>query len=399
MSLSLRSLRLRQRTLREPDLPGIWGTVRLDARTKDLTKRLKSGDIAVIDHQDIDKVSAEALLGCKPVAVINAALSISGRYPNMGPQILLDAGVPLLDNVGTDVMAAVKDGQVARLDGDTLYVGEVVVAKGILFDDEIVAAAMIEARAGLAVQLEAFAANTMEYLRRERALLLDGVGVPDIKTVLEGRHALVVVRGYHYKDDLQTLRHYIREYRPILIGVDGGADALLEAGHRPHLIVGDMDSVSDATLNCGAEIVVHAYRDGRAPGLERVQKLGLDPVVFPATGTSEDVAMLLADDKGASLIVAVGTHATLVEFLDKGRSGMASTFLTRLRIGGKLVDAKGVSRLYRSRISNLSLAVLLSVGLLALFVALAATPAGTAMLQLVGARWDDVWSWIVGLFT
>lgn len=393
------SLRLRRRTPREPDLPGVWGTVRLDVRTKDLTKRLRAGDIAVIDHQDIDKVSAEALLGCKPVAVINAARSITGRYPNMGPQILLDAGVPLLDNVGGDVMLAVKDGQRARLDGDTLYLGEVAIAKGILSDPEIVAAAMIEARAGLAVQLEAFAANTMEYLRRERALLFDGVGVPDISTVLEGRHALVVVRGYHYKDDLETLRHYIREFKPILIGVDGGADALLEAGHRPHLIVGDMDSVSDATLSCGAEIVVHAYRDGRAPGLERVQKLGLDPVVFPATGTSEDVAMLLADDKGASLIVAVGTHATLVEFLDKGRSGMASTFLTRLRIGGKLVDAKGVSRLYRSRISNLSLAVLLSVGFFALFVALAATPAGTAMLQLVAARWDDLWSWIVGLFT
>jgi len=393
------SLRLRRRTPREPDLPGVWGTVRLDARTKDLTKRLKSGDIAVIDHLDIDKISAEALLTCKPAAVINAARSITGRYPNMGPGILLDAGVPLLDNVGSDVMAALKDGQSARLDGDTLYVGDVVAAKGVLLNPEIVAAAMIEARAGLAVQLEAFAANTMEYLRRERALLLDGVGVPDITTVLEGRHALVVVRGYHYKDDLETLRHYIREFRPVLIGVDGGADALLEAGHRPHLIVGDMDSVSDATLNCGAEIVVHAYRDGRAPGLERVRKLGLDPVVFPATGTSEDVAMLLADDKGASLIVAVGTHATLVEFLDKGRSGMASTFLTRLRIGGKLVDAKGVSRLYRSRISNLSLAVLLSGGLFALFVALAATQVGTAMLQLVAARWDDLWSWIVGLFT
>ena len=399
MSPFPRSLRLRQRPPHEPDLPGIWGIVRIDARTKDLTKRLRSGDIAIIDHEDLDKVSAEALLACKPVAVINAALSITGRYPNMGPEILLDAGVPLLDNVGDDVMLALKDGQSARLDGDTLYVGEAVVAKGILFDRDIVAAAMIEARAGLAVQLEAFAANTMEYLRRERALLLDGVGVPDITTVLEGRHALVVVRGYHYKDDLQTLRHYIREFHPILIGVDGGADALLEAGHRPHLIVGDMDSVSDATLNCGAEIVVHAYRDGRAPGLERVRKLGLDPVVFPATGTSEDVAMLLADDKGASLIVAVGTHATLVEFLDKGRSGMASTFLTRLRLGGKLVDAKGVSRLYRSRISNLSLAVLLSVGVFALFVALAATPAGTAILQLVAARWDDLWSWIMGPFT
>jgi uncharacterized membrane-anchored protein len=371
----------------------------MDARTKDLTKRLKPGDIAVIDHQDLDKVSAEALLVCKPVAVINAAQSISGRYPNMGPEILLDARIPLLDNVGNDVMIALQDGQHARLDDETLYVGDAVVAKGILFDREIVAAAMIEARAGLAVQLEAFAANTMEYLRRERALLLDGVGVPDITTVLDGRHVLVVVRGYHYKDDLQTLRHYIREFRPILIGVDGGADALLEEGHRPHLIVGDMDSVSDAALNCGAEIVVHAYRDGRAPGLERVRRLGLSPVVFPATGTSEDVAMLLADDKGASLIVAVGTHATLVEFLDKGRAGMASTFLTRLRLGGKLVDAKGVSRLYRSRISNLSLFVMLSVGLLALFVAMASTPAGNAILQLVAARWDDLWSAIVGLFS
>lgn len=390
---------LRRRARREPDMSGVTGTVRIDQRTKLLTKRLRSGDIAVIDHQDIDKVSAEALLSCKPAAVINAASSITGRYPNLGPGILVDAGVPLVDNVGKDVMLELRDGQSARLDGDTLYVGDVVVAKGTLFDRDIVEAAMAEARAGLAVQLEAFAANTMEYLRRERELLLDGVGVPDIKTVLDGRHALVVVRGYHYKDDLETLRHYIREFRPILIGVDGGADALLESGHRPHLIIGDMDSVSDATLHCGAEIVVHAYRDGRAPGLERVRKLGLDPVVFPATGTSEDVAMLLADDKGASLIVAVGTHATLVEFLDKGRSGMASTFLTRLRVGGKLVDAKGVSRLYRSRISNLSLAVMLLVGLFALFVALASTPAGTTMLQLVAARWDDALSWIVGLFT
>ena len=392
-------LSLRRRATREPDLPGLRGTVRLDEHTKQLTKRLRFGDIAVIDHQDIDKVSAEALVACKPLAVVNAAFSSTGRYPNLGPKILVDAGVPLVDNVGKDVMLELMDGQSARLDGATLYVGDVVVAKGTLFDHDMIEAAMTEARAGLAVQLEAFAANTMEYLRRERELLLDGVGVPDITTVLEGRHALVVVRGYHYKDDLQTLRHYIREYRPILIGVDGGADALLEAGHRPHLIVGDMDSVSDATLRCGAEIVVHAYRDGRAPGLERVSKLGLDSVVFPATGTSEDVATLLADDKGASLIVTVGTHATLVEFLDKGRSGMASTFLTRLRVGGKLVDAKGVSRLYRSRISNLSLAVMLSVGLFALFVALAATSAGNALFQLVGARWDDVWSWIVGLFT
>jgi uncharacterized membrane-anchored protein len=387
---------LRRRTP-QPHGFAVGGPARVDARTKNLTKRLQHGDVAVIDHLDIDTVAAEALVARRPAAVVNAAASTSGRYPNLGPDILLRAGVPLVDGVGRDIMVAVQDGDPVRLDGGHVYVGEDLVATGVRQTEETVAAALTEARAGLAVQLEAFAANTMEYLRRERELLLDGVGVPDIVTELEGRHVLVVVRGYHYKDDLQTLRHYVREYRPVIIGVDGGADAVLEVGLTPSLIVGDMDSVSDRALACGAEIVVHAYRDGRAPGLERVRQLGIEPVVFPATGTSEDVAMLLADDKGAELIVAVGTHATLVEFLDKGRSGMASTFLTRLRVGGKLVDAKGVSRLYRSRISNTQLSGLLAGGLLALVAALSATPSGTAMLGLLGARWDDVVSWIQGL--
>jgi len=393
------SLKIPRQRAREPHTPGVRGLVRVDARTKNLTKRLRPGEIAVIDHQDIDKVSAEALLACRPAAVVNAAPSISGRYPNLGPQILIEAGIPLVDNVGKDVMHDLHEGQQVRVEGDQVWLGEQVVAQGQAFDAESVNAAMSEARAGLAVQLEAFAANTMEYLRRERDLLLDGVGVPDITTTLDGRHALIVVRGYHYKEDLRTLRSYIREYRPVLIGVDGGADALIEEGLKPHLIVGDMDSVSDAALRCGAEIVVHAYRDGNAPGLERVRRLGVEPVVFPATGTSEDVAMLLADDKGATLIVAVGTHATLVEFLDKGRSGMASTFLTRLRVGGKLVDAKGVSRLYRSRISNLSLAVMLVVGLSALLAALWSTTGGRAFLQVLAARWDDLWSFLLGIVT
>ena len=387
---------LRRRTS-QPHGFEVGGPARVDARTKNLTKRLQHGDVAVIDHLDIDTVAAEALVARRPAAVVNASASTSGRYPNLGPDILLRAGVPLVDGVGRDIMVAVQDGDPVRVDGAHVYVGDDLVATGVRQTEETVAAAMAEARAGLAVQLEAFAANTMEYLRRERELLLDGVGVPDIVTELEGRHVLVVVRGYHYKDDLQTLRHYVREFRPVIIGVDGGADAVLEVGLTPSLIVGDMDSVSDGALSCGAEIVVHAYRDGRAPGLERVRKLGIEPVVFPATGTSEDVAMLLADDKGAELIVAVGTHATLVEFLDKGRSGMASTFLTRLRVGGKLVDAKGVSRLYRSRISNTQLSGLLAGGLLALVAALSATPSGTAMLGLLGARWDDVVSWIQGL--
>jgi len=392
------SLSLRFRRASEPDPHELGGSVRVDARTKDLTRRLRPGDVAVINHLDLDRVSAEALVACRPVAVVNAARSTSGRYPNVGPDIVLRAGIPLLDDVGPDVMK-VKEGDRARIEEAAFWVGNTVIAQGQMLTLESVREAMDAARAGLAVQLEAFAGNTMEYLRKERELLFDGIGLPDIRTKIEGRHALIVVRGYHYRQDLQTLRSYIREYRPVLIGVDGGADALVEAGHTPHLIVGDMDSVTDSTLHCGAEIVVHAYRDGRAPGLERVQALGIDPVVFPATGTSEDVAMLLADDSGAQLIVAVGTHATLIEFLDKGRSGMASTFLTRLRVGGKLVDAKGVSQLYRARISSRSLAGMLVVGLLALFVALAATPAGRAMLQVLGARWDDVWSSILGLFT
>lgn len=377
--------------------PGTHGVVRVDARTKNLTKRLRPGEVAVIDHLDLDRVSAEALLACRPAAVLNAARSTSGRYPNLGPEILVDGGILLVDDLGPDVLGLVEGRRVRVVDG-AVYEGDRLVAEGTVQDPATIAAAMEEARAGLAVQLEAFAANTMDYLRRERELLLDGVGVPAVRTRIDGRQVLIVVRGYHYKEDLVVLRPYIKEYRPVLIGVDGGADAILEAGWVPDMIVGDMDSVSDRALTCGAEIVVHAYRDGRAPGVERVEKLGVEPVVFPATGTSEDVAMLLADDKGAELIVAVGTHATLVEFLDKGRSGMASTFLTRLRVGGKLIDAKGVSRLYRHRIPTWQLVLLLLAGLFALGVALAATAAGQTLFGLVGARLDDLWSAVSTLF-
>jgi len=372
----------------------------LDPRTKRLTKRLRAGDIAIIDHVDLDRVAAEALVSAKVCAVINAAPSISGRYPNLGPEILLTAGVPLLDDVHGDLFGQIREGDVVRLYDDTLYGADgEVLAKGTVQTAESVAAATAEARAGLAVQLESFASNTMEYLKRERELLLDGVGVPDIRTDLEGRHALVVVRGYDYRRDLVALRHYIREFRPVLIAVDGGADALLEEGMRPHIIVGDMDSVSDEALRCGAEVVVHAYRDGHAPGLSHVQDLGITPVVFPAAGTSEDVALLLADEKGAQLIVAVGTHATLIEFLDKGRSGMASTFLTRLRVGGKLVDAKGVSRLYRSRIPAHTLVLLVAAAVITFAVAMAVTPGGVSYRELLDVRWHDFLNWLHGLFT
>ena len=382
----------------DPGLPGVVGVARLDRRTKALTPRLNPGDVAIIDHVDLDRVSADALVTAKVGAVINASPSISGRYPNLGPEIVVSAGIPLVDGVGPQVFAAIKEGTRVRVDGGAVYVGEERVADGTEQDEALIAEQLGEARAGLSTQLEAFAANTMEYMKRERALLLDGVGVPDIRTKFEGRHALVVVRGYDYKEDLAALRPYIREYRPLLVGVDGGADALRDAGYTPDLIVGDMDSVSDDVLRCGAEVVVHAYADGRSPGLSRVQDLGVEAVTFPAAGTSEDVALLLADEKGAALIVAVGTHATLVEFLDKGRGGMASTFLTRLRVGGKLVDAKGVSRLYRSRISTRALLLLVLAALVAIAAALAVSDAGRTYLDLLVDKWDSLVFWIQGLF-
>ncbi|MCW2506901.1 MAG: thiamine pyrophosphokinae, catalytic region [Modestobacter sp.] len=379
--------------------PGVAGTARLDRRTKNLTKRLRPGDIAVIDHVDVDRVSADSLVACKVGAVINAAPSTSGRYPNLGPGILVDAGIPLVDGVGKELLTQVKEGTALRVEGNKVYAGETLVAEGVEQTPETVAEAMAEARAGLSVQLEAFAANTMEYMMRERALLLDGVGVPDVATQIEGRHVLLVVRGYDYKEDLQALRPYIRDYRPVLIGVDGGADALKEAGYQPDMIIGDMDSVSDSVLRCGAEVVVHAYADGRAPGLQRVLDLGVEAITFPAAATSEDIAMLLADEKGATLIVAVGTHATLVEFLDKGRGGMASTFLTRLRLGGKLVDAKGVSRLYRSRISTLALVLLVLAALVSITAALAVSTASHIYFDLLVDQWDSFVFWLENLFS
>ncbi|MBV9594421.1 MAG: hypothetical protein JO147_11590 [Actinobacteria bacterium] len=381
------------------DLPGVAGVARLDRRTKRLVGRLNEGDIAIIDHVDLDRVAAESLVAAKVSAVINAQPSISGRYPNLGPELLITNGIVLLDNVGSEVFAAVREGTRVRIEGDAVFVGDHPVAKGTVQDAESVAELMAEAKSGLSTQLEAFAANTMEYMKRERALLLDGVGVPEVRTRFDGRHVLVVVRGYDYKADLAALRPYIREYRPVLVGVDGGADALREAGYKPDVIVGDMDSVSDEVLRSGAEVVVHAYPDGRAPGLARVQDLGIEAVTFPAMGTSEDIAMLLADERGAALIVAVGTHATLVEFLDKGRGGMASTFLTRLRLGGKLVDAKGVSRLYRSRISGAALLLLVLAAFVAIGAALAVSEAGRTYLDLLGDKWDRFVDWLEHLFS
>src|SRR4029077_6879998 len=295
--------------------PGIAAVARVDRRTKNITKRLNPGDIAIIDHSDLDRVSAEELIRRKVAAVVNASVSITGRYPNLGPKLLLNAGIPVVDGVGQDVLVKVADGAVVRLDEETLYLGDTVVAKGTPLTEDMVQTEMPEARAMVGVQtaitgdrrmvggqIESFAANTLEFLRREHELLTRGIQPPEMDTEMNGRHVLVVVRGYHYREDLTPVRPYICEYKPVMVAVDGGADALIEAGYQPDAILGDMDSVSDEALCCGAELVVHAYPDGRAPGLARVRDLGLDAVTLPAPGTSEDVALLVADARGASLI-------------------------------------------------------------------------------------------------
>lgn len=381
------------------DLPGLIAPVRLDRRTKNLTRRLRPGEIAIIDHADLDRVSAESLLSCEVAAVVNAAPSMTGRYPNLGPQLLIDAGVPLIDGAGPEVFDKVREGRSVRLDGDTLYLDDAVIAKGTVQTAESVATAMIRAKAGLAAQIRAFMANTVEYISRDFEELIDGIRVPELRTKLEGRHALVIARGYRHREDLQALRAYIREFKPVLVAVDGGADALLEAGYRPQLIIGDMDSVSDQALTSGAEIVVHAYADGQAPGLERVTALGLDSVLCPASGTSEDVAVLLADELGARLIVAVGMRYNLAEFLDKGRPGMASAILTRMRVGDKIVEQKGVSRLYQSRISTSWLVLLVVAAVVTIVIAIAVFPAGPIIYRFADLQLTAFWHWLTGLFT
>jgi uncharacterized membrane-anchored protein len=394
---SIRFAHVRQGRTEEP--PGIVGVARVDLKTKVLVRRLQPGDIAIIDHPDLDRVSADELISCRVAAVVNAAKSVTGRYPNLGPGLLLDAGIPLIDDVGREVLSRVCDGTAVRLDRDVLYnSSDQVIAKGMLLTETALAKAMDDATAGVAGQIDAFAANTLEFLRRERDLLSNGIDLPELATGMKDRHVLVVVRGYRYREDLRALRPYIREYRPVLLAVDGGADALLEAGYRPHVIIGDMDSVSDEALQAGAELVVHAYPDGRAPGMTRLKGLGLAAVKLPAPGTSEDVALLVADACGASLIAVVGTHWTLEEFLDKGRPGMASTFLTHLRVGSKLVNARGVHQLYQSRISGWALAALVVAAAVTIVVAIAYSPVGPILGNYLSATWHTFAYWFTGLF-
>jgi uncharacterized membrane-anchored protein len=361
------------------------GTARLDRRTKRLVKRLGPDDIAIIDHAELDRVSAEELVESGVRVVVNVAPSVSARFPNPGPLELVRSGVCLIDAPGAPLFEQLREGDFLAVRGSSLFLNGTRLATGHELTAEELEDVLVEQQGRVTEALESFADNTMRYLREEGQLLTEGIQLPQLRTRFRDRHALVVARGPGYKKDLAIVRHYVREFKPVLVGVDGGADALLDAGYRPDLIVGDMDSVSDRALDCGAELVVHAYEDGRAPGRARLDRLGLPSVAVATPGISEDLAMLLAYEKGADLIVAVGTRFNLVEFLERNRAGMSSTFLTRLKVGEILIDARGVSRLFRQRAG---IWPLVAFGVAALGVVVAAVASSPGLRDLISALVD-----------
>jgi uncharacterized membrane-anchored protein len=326
----------------------IRGTARLGRRTKELVKRLGPGDVAVIDHSNLDRIAAEELIACGVRATLNAATSSDGSYPNTGPLALVRAGVPLID-AGPELFEVIADGDRLEIVGGRISSQGTPIAEGRLLRAEQLARDLDAQRARIDRALHDFTENTMAHLREEGGLLSGAIDLPETRTRFRDRHVLIVVRGTDHVRDLRALGAYIEDVNPILVGVDGGADAIVRQGLRPDVVLGDMDSAGEAALRSGAELIVHAYPDGDAPGAERLRRLALPHTVVPSAGTSQDVAMLLAYEKGASLIVSVGAHFNLVEFLERRRGGMSSTFLTRLRIGETLVDAKGVSHLYPAR--------------------------------------------------
>lgn len=364
----------------------IRGIVRLDKKTKNLCFRLQPGEIAIIEHPDLDEVAAEDLLKCKVKAVINTASFTTGHYPNKGPELLASEEVPLIELPDDRIFPLINDGEVLEIRKGDLYIqGSKVLAGNVLTAEKIAKKIKI-ANQNISFLLDDFLQNTLEYAMREKDFILGNIKIPALATEIKDRQVLVVVRGRNYREDLKIIRDYIEERRPVLIGVDGGADALLEFGFNADIIIGDMDSVSDLALKKGKEIILHAYLDGRAPGEKKCQNLGIDYKTFPSLGTSEDIALLLAYEKGAELIVALGTHSNMIDFLEKGRAGMASTFLVRLKVGSRLIDARGVSRLYSGKHKGRSVFFLLTAAILPVAIIISFSPLVQHLFRLLILR-------------
>jgi uncharacterized membrane-anchored protein len=376
-------------------LPGISGIARIDKNTKRLLSRVGPGDIVILDEVDLDRVTADALVAADVLAVVNASTSISGRFPNLGPELLAASGITLIDDVGVEVFKRIKDGAKIRVDEGGLYSGERRLAKGTELGEREIADLMIDAKTGLVDHLEAFSGNTIEFIRSESPLIIDGVGVPDVDIRIEGRHVVVVADGPDHVADLKRLKPFIKEYQPLMVGVDGGADTLMDMGYRPDLVVGDPEGMKSATLKSGAQVVLPADPDGHAPGLERIQDLGIGAMTFPAAGSAADLALLLVNHHEAALIVTVGHAASIDEFFDRSlRESNPSTFLTRLKVGPKLVDSKAVATLYRSRVSGAAVALLILAALIAVIVAVLMSSAGTEVIDWAADQWDRLTDWV-----
>ncbi len=375
--------------------PGVTGTARVDRDTDRLLRRVGAGDIVVLDILDLDRVTADALVDAGIAGVVNASPSISGRYPNLGPEVLVANNIALIDNVGAEVFKKVKDGAKVRLHEGSVYAGDRRLAHGVERTDEEIADLMLDAKTGLVAHLEAFAGNTIEFIRGESPLLIDGIGIPEIDVEVHRRHVVVVADGPGAADDLKALKPFIKEYQPVLVGVGAGADLLRAGGYRPQLIVGNPDQMSAEVLKCGAQVVLPADADGHADGLERIQDLGIGAMTFPAAGSATDLALLLVDHHGAALIVTVGQSASIEEFYDRTRvQSNPSTFLTRLKVGDKLVDAKAVATLYRNHISGGTIALLILAVLLAVIAALWVSRADTVVIDWITTYWNQLSMWV-----
>lgn len=360
--------------------------VKRDSVTKDLTKRLENGDIALISHKDLDEIGALSLVEQGVCCIINTEETISGKYPNRGPEVLLQANIPIFEVGSVEDVLDIKEGDIIEIsDGKILKEDKIICNCNLLKEDKI-NKLLNQAIENIDIELDNFIENTLEYAKKEKGLVTGDIEIPEIKTKLKNRHVLVVVRGRDYKRDLDIIKNYIKEVKPILIGVDGGGDALLEFGYEPDIIIGDMDSVSDESLLKAKEVIVHAFPNGRAPGLERVKSLGIKPVIFSSPGTSEDIALLLAYEKSADLIVALGTHTNMIDFLEKGRPGMASTFLVRLKVGDRLVDARGVNKLYGGAFEPRYIAFILLAALVPIAILTIVNPVTRNLIKLLFIR-------------
>ncbi|MCI4675581.1 putative cytokinetic ring protein SteA [Candidatus Mycolicibacterium alkanivorans] len=380
--------------------PGVTGTARVDRDIDRLLRRIGPGDIVVIDILDLDRITADALADARVAGVVNASPSISGRYPNLGPEVLVANNIALIDSVGAEAFKKIKDGAKVRLHNGGVYSGDRRLVHGVERSDEDIADLMHDAKTGLVAHLEAFAGNTIEFIRSESPLLIDGVGIPNIDVDVYRRHVVVVADGEGAEDDLKALKPFIKEYQPVLVGVGAGADILDKCGYWPQLIVGNPEQMSAEVLKCGAPVVLPADADGHAAGLERIQDLGIGAMTFPAAGSAADLALLLVDHHGASLIVTVGHPASIEEFFDRSRQqSNPSTFLTRLKVGKKLVDAKAVATLYRNHISGGAIAMLILAVLFAIIAALWVSRADTVVIDWIVNYWNRFLIWIQGWVT